>query len=172
MTVAADGLTAGLFYSFQFRSQNQVGYSELSAITRIGLGAEPPALGSLVSNLTACGPSFVAMTWDAISAPLQLPVLGYFVQMIDPVTDEWEDVLDASTDPDVLSHTQYGAMTGESYTFRVFAVNFNGRSTAVGNNVEVLTCGLPLHFAQPTYVTSSRTSISIEWAPPFDDGGC
>ena len=45
------------------------------------------------------------MTWDAISAPLELPVLGYIVQMIDPVTDEWIDVLDASTDPDVLSHT-------------------------------------------------------------------
>ena len=92
--------------------------------------------------------------------------------MIDPVTDEWYDVLDASTDPDVLSHTQYGAVTGESYKFRVFAVNFNGRSTLVGNTVEILTCGLPLHFAQPTYVTSSRTSITIEWAPPYEDGGC
>jgi hypothetical protein len=63
-------------------------------------------------------------------------------------------------------------VTGETYIFRVFAVNFNGRSTAIGNTVEILTCGLPLYFAQPTYVTSSRTSISIEWSPPLDDGGC
>ena len=70
VSASSDSLTPGLFYSFQFRSQNQVGYSEFSAITRIGLGAEPPAIDSLVSNLTACGPSFVAMAWDPISAPL------------------------------------------------------------------------------------------------------
>jgi hypothetical protein len=92
--------------------------------------------------------------------------------MIDPVTDEWYDVLDASTDPDALSHTQYGAVTGETYSFRVFAVNFNGRSSIGGNTIEILTCGLPLYFAQPVYVTSSRTSISMEWSPPLDDGGC
>ena len=31
-----------------------------------------------------------------------LPVLGYVVEMIDPVTDEWEMVYDASQDPDAL----------------------------------------------------------------------
>jgi hypothetical protein len=70
VSISGDSLVAGYIYSFKFRSQNQVGYSDFSAITRIGLGSEPPAITTLDSNLTACGASFVAMTWDAISTSL------------------------------------------------------------------------------------------------------
>ena len=45
--------------------------------------------------------------------------------MIDPITDEWTDVLDESTNQDVLSYMHYGAITESTYTFRGFAVNFN-----------------------------------------------
>jgi hypothetical protein len=73
------------------------------------------------------------MTWSPLTGSLSLPVLGYIVQMINPVNDEWVDVLDASTDADVLSYKHYGLVTGNTYAFRVFAVNFNGRSSLVGN---------------------------------------
>lgn len=53
--------------------------------------------------------------------------------MIDPISDEWVDVYDASTNPDANSYIWYGAITGEIYTFRAFAVNFNGRTTQIGN---------------------------------------
>jgi len=124
-----DSMTAGRIYSITFRAQNAVGWSPASAVLRVGLGAEPPAITSLQANLAGCGPTFVALSWSAVVAALQLPVLGYVVQMIDPVTDEWIDVYDASNDPDALSYTHFGVITGESYVFRVFAVNFNGRST-------------------------------------------
>ena len=114
----------------------------------------------------------MALSWSRVTAPLALPVLGYVVQMIDPVTDEWMDLLDASDDPDRLSHVKYGATTGETYSFRVFAVNFNGRSALAGSQVSILACGLPRHMDQPVYVTSSRTSITLRWSPPIDDGGC
>jgi hypothetical protein len=52
------------------------------------------------------------MKWSALSSTLTLPVLGYIVQRIDPVDDEWKDVLDVSTDPDVLSYIHYGLTTG------------------------------------------------------------
>jgi len=129
----ADGLTRGLFYSFKFRTKNAVGYSEFSSILRIGLGAAPPAITTLASDLENCGSTYVAMTWIEPAGTLHLPVLGYVVQMIDPISDEWVDILDASTDPDKLSHTEFGLVNEAIYTFRVFAVNFNGRSTNIGN---------------------------------------
>ena len=133
LTPASDSLTLGLIYSFKFRSLNPVGYSVFSEVLRVGMGSEPPAITTLTPNIEDCGPSFVAMDWDTVTGALPLPVLGYIVQMIDPITDEWVDVLDASQDLDTRSHIWYGAVTGETYTFRVFAVNFNGRSSLVGN---------------------------------------
>ena len=67
---------------------------------------------------------------------------------------------------------KYGVTVGESYTFRAFAVNFNGVSSAIGNTVTILTCGLPRYMDQPVYVTSTRSSITLKWEPPADDGGC
>jgi hypothetical protein len=133
LTPAGDSLTLGLIYSLKFRSLNPVGYSAFSEVLRVGLGSEPPAITTLRPNIQDCGPSFVAMEWDSVTDALSLSVLGYVVQMIDPISDEWVDVLDASQDPDRRSHIWYGAVTGETYTFRVFAVNFNGRSSLIGN---------------------------------------
>jgi hypothetical protein len=49
--------------------------------------------------------------------------------MINPTNDEWIDVYDASNNPDALKFEKYSLETGKKYTFRVFAVNFNGRSS-------------------------------------------
>jgi hypothetical protein len=175
-TSAPDSLTAAGIYRVKFRATNAVGYSEDSEVLRLGLGAEPPAMAApshaLAADLAGCGPTFVAMTWPRITTGTQLPVLGYIVQMVDPTTDEWVDVFDASSDADAARYVHYGAVTGETYHFRVFAVNFNGRSTALGNQVAILACGLPLQMDLPTRVTSSGTTITIKWTPPADDGGC
>jgi hypothetical protein len=128
-----DSLTPGLLYSIKFRARNAVGDSQFSDILRVGLGDEPPAITGLAAEIEDCGPTYVAMSWPAVSTTLSLPVLGYVVQMIDPISDEWVDVLDASTDADTLRYVHFGTVTGETYTFRVFAVNFNGRSSQVGN---------------------------------------
>ena len=172
LEAGADALTPGLLYSIEFRSRNAVGYSDFSEILRVGLGAAPPAVAGLTARLEGCGPTFVAMSWASVTAPLALPVLGYVVQMIDPVSDEWVDVLDARTDADADSYVHYGAVTGQTFTFRVFAVNFNGRGSQAGAPLAILACGLPRYMEQPTLVTSTRTSITLRWAAPSDDGGC
>jgi hypothetical protein len=38
--------------------------------------------------------------------------------------------------------------------------------------VTVLACGLPRSMDLPTYVTSTKTTITLKWSPPTDDGGC
>jgi hypothetical protein len=126
---AADGLTPGKLYGFKFRSKNVVGFSPFSKILRVGFGSEPPAITTLTAVIEKCGPTYVAMKWDRVTTSLSLPVLGYIVQMIDPINDEWTDVLDESTNQDALSYVHHGVLTGSTNTFRAFAVNFNGRSS-------------------------------------------
>lgn len=65
----------------------------------------------------------------------------------------------------------YGLTTGEQYTFRVFAVNFNGWSVA-SSTITVYACGVPSDMAAPTFVSSDSSSISIKWTAPTYVGGC
>ena len=53
------------------------------------------------------------------------------------------DILDKSSDPDTLSHTQVGLETGREYEFQVLAVNFNGRTQLAGERLTIITCGVP-----------------------------
>lgn len=46
------------------------------------------------------------------------------------VGTQYETIYDASNDPDSLTFTKYGLTAGELYSFRVYAVNFNGWSEA------------------------------------------
>lgn len=71
-------------------------------------------------------------------------------------------------------HTQYlwtGVTTGEFYQFRHKVLNQNGESP-YSDVFVTWACELPSKPQTPTWITSSETSISIQWAAPTDDGGC
>lgn len=65
----------------------------------------------------------------------------------------------------------FGLNAGQQYTFRVFAVNFNGKSLP-SLSLTVYACGMPSGMASPTYVASDKTSITITWLAPTYQGGC
>jgi len=56
----------------------------------------------------------------------------------------------------------FGLTAGEKYSFRVFSVNFNGKSDP-SDMLTVYACGVPSGMAAPTYVASDKTSITLEW---------
>jgi hypothetical protein len=85
--------------------------------------------------------------------------------------DIWRVVFDASNNPDQLSTIVDGLITAKYYTFRVFSTNFNGRSIP-SNVFSVYACGMPTNFDAPTYVISTKTSITINWNVVKNDGGC
>jgi hypothetical protein len=56
-----------------------------------------------------------------------LPTQGYFVEQLSD-EDKWLRVFDASQDPNALSAQIRYLMTGKTYFFRVFSLDFNSES--------------------------------------------
>jgi hypothetical protein len=63
----------------------------------------------------------------------------------------WVTVYDAEYNQDALSYTMFGLITNQQYSFRVYAVNFNGWSNPSSVST-VYACGIPSTFAAPAFV--------------------
>jgi len=159
----------GKIYTFKFRAANSVGYSGFSKFTRVGLGKQSLSPQDLQSDVEQNGPSYIQLNWSFVPDS-DLPTLGYLVEFLDD-DDIWKVVFDASANPDALSTIVNGLVTAKLYQFRVYSINFNGKSQA-SDLFSIYACGLPRHFAAPVYVASDKTSITIRWQPVQDDGGC
>jgi len=169
LTVAQNALITGKIYTFKFRASNSVGYSSFSKLTRIGLGMQSGAPLNLASDLTLNGPTYVQLNWDEVPDS-DLPTLGYQVEFLDD-DDIWKIVFNASSNPDALQTIISGLETGKLYQYRVYSVNFNGRSQP-SDIFSIYACGLPRNISTPVYISSDKTSITISWGPVQDDGGC
>ena len=153
----SDGLTLGNLYSFQFRARNLIGYSDFSEITRVGFGAQILPPSNVQTDLTKTGPNYITINWSIVQ-DADLPTLGYSVEML--TGNHWTEVYSAQYNQNANSFTKYGLTTGEQYTFRVFAINFNGKSDP-STSISVYACGVPSGLAPPTYVASDQSSITI-----------
>ena len=169
LTNLVDGIVIGKVYSFKFRAANVVGYSPFSVLTRVGFGQRVSSPSTLGADLEQAGANYVTLVWSEV-ADADLPTLGYSLELLND-EDIWQEVFDARTNPNALTATITGLKTGKQYTFRAFAYNFNGKSLP-SSSFAIYACGLPRDMAPPTYVISTKTSITIEWAPPTVNGGC
>ena len=80
-------------------------------------------------------------------------------------------IWDGRDRPEILKFTLPSIVTGEQYTFRHTAINFNGQSE-YSDEVVLYACVNPVAPSEPKWVTSTQTSITIQWEQTTDDGGC
>lgn len=80
-------------------------------------------------------------------------------------------IWDGTDRPEVLILEVPGTSTPGPYTFRHRALNFNGMSV-YSDEVTLYACEDPAPVAKPRWVTSTTTSITLEWDSTVDDGGC
>lgn len=80
-------------------------------------------------------------------------------------------IWNGSAKPEITSYLWTGVETGQFYKFRHRVLNKNGASE-YSDVLLTWACELPSKPATPSWVTSTKTSISIKWMAPLDDGGC
>lgn len=80
-------------------------------------------------------------------------------------------IYDGSEDNNNLEFLKEGLENGMLYTFRAYALNFNGMSVA-SETATYYACTAPTGFARPEIVSQTQSQIIIDWVPPTDDGGC
>jgi hypothetical protein len=80
-------------------------------------------------------------------------------------------VFDGTGKPGITGHNQADLVTSKSYRFKVRSINFNGESTD-GTEVTLYSCLPPLNLAAPKYVTSTETTLTVNWRLPQITNGC
>lgn len=168
LTVSTDSLVTGNIYQLKFRAKNVIGYSPYSLVLRVSLSQKIPAPTNLRAILENTGATYITFAWDMVVYPEQ-PTQGYTVEML--IDSQWIEVKNAQYDQNYLQFTMFGLTAGTQYTFRVFSSNFNGKSDP-SETITIYACGVPSGMAEPKYVASDKTSITIQWQAPTYQGGC
>lgn len=153
------GLTGGTTYSVKVTAVANDGSTTPSAVVQATAVSVPGAPSALTATSTA---GQAALTWVASENRGGLPLLSYKITEKDnkvaPVT-----VSAATTNLNVDSVT-----VGQSYVFRVSAVNSNGTSV-VDDFTSVTITGAPSAPTAPT-VTVLGSTLTVAWTAPADQG--
>lgn len=115
------------------------------------------------------------MQWNAVTPGVSPggDILGYKLTVTDPTSGTSWVAFDGQELglPDQLQYTVYGLTTGKSYLFSVLAYSFNGEGIESAQ-VEFYSCQAPSVADPPTRITSTTTSITLQWSSPSTNGGC
>lgn len=80
-------------------------------------------------------------------------------------------IFDGTGKPGFTGFLKQNLTTGHAYRFKVRAVNFNGDSLD-SPDVTLYSCLPPLNLAAPKYISSTETTLTINWRLPNDINGC
>jgi len=162
-------LTLGTTYRFYLVAENEFGLSQNSEETRAALGSYPnqpnsPSKVESESTLTS-----ITIAWDVVVDVYSTPISGYYLYGDGGSGGSLSLIYDGSTKPNTLKYKLEGLTTGIAYRFAISALNINGES-ATSNSIEIFACLKPVQFSAPTLISSSKTSVSIAWTEPVDNG--
>lgn len=154
-------------------------YYKVSAVNTVGEGpqsneaaATVPSLPSAPLGLSASASTTVAgriqLTWSAPSSSGGSPITNYVVYR--STTSGGETPL--TTLGNVLSHTDNGLANGQTYYYKVSAVNSAGQGPQ-SNEASATTPNVPSapRFPSATASTSSAGRIDVAWSAPSSTGG-
>ncbi len=160
------GLTNGTSYAFRVSAVNSVGTGAVSLPSSSVTPRTVPGQPTSVSG--SPGDARVTLSWAAPASTGGAAITDYVVQYKTTSAATWTTFVDAVST--IRSTTVTGLANGESYVFRVSAVNAAGTGTPSDQSAAVTPVGAP---AAPTGVvaTAQRGYATVSWAAPASDGG-
>jgi hypothetical protein len=145
------GLTSGMKYRFQYIASNFYGDSFPSDPLTIAASELPPAPNKPYVDWSRSSKTSLYIYWDPVADPPS-PILGYILQIDDGRgSAQFTTIYDGSFVPGQTYFLKSGLTNGLPYRFRVYAVNFNGKSVAsqIGT---YYACTAPTKFAAPVMI--------------------
>jgi hypothetical protein len=126
---------------------------------------EAPVLSITDTSRDSC-----SVAWTALTPPTDSLITGYVLLIDDGASGEFREAYDGRTKPSTVHATIFGLSPMTTYQLTGYATNKAGN----GANATQITChtatvpGVP---GTPSWVSSSASSIRVEWTPAYDDGG-
>jgi len=167
---ASDGLVGGTMYAFRLVAVNVKGSSEYSEELIIAAAAPIAKPAAPTRSLAYSNNTSLRIEW-AESGATQIEVSGYVLYMSEGLAGNFDPIYNGSLNALKRDFDASNLTTGQLYQFKVVAVNYNGPSEA-SDPLSVHACVAPSAPGAPTRVTGDKTSITLTWATPSNDGGC
>ena len=162
LTYNDSGLSNGQMYYYKVLARNSVGVSVLSN----ELGATPMTVPTSPSFASAkAGNAQADLTWLAPSNNGGSAIIGYKVYR-GTVSGEESPL---ATLGNTLAYTSTGLVNGQTYYFRISAINSVGEGP-LSNEMSVMPAKVP---PAPTLVsaTPANSLVALAWNAPASDGG-
>jgi hypothetical protein len=110
------------------------------------------------------------VSWTAVVPPTDSLITGYRLYIDDGLDGPFHLAYDGKDRPSVLERTVDGLIARHNYRLKVSAINKAGEGVK-STEVSCFTVTIPGQPGTPTLISSTSTSIKVQWAPAFDDGG-
>ncbi|MEM3065674.1 MAG: fibronectin type III domain-containing protein [Candidatus Nitrosotenuis sp.] len=168
------GLTTGTTYTYRVSAVNSVGAGSASSeAAATPTSSSAPAAPSTPTNLVATvSASQINLSWSAPANTGGYPVTGYKIEYKAGSGSYAVLVQNTASVSTTYSHT--GITAGQTYIYRVYAINSIGTSaassevTATSSSSGAGVPGAPLSFAA---TSAGPTQINLSWSPPSNNGG-
>ena len=171
ISLADETMTAGRFYQFSYTAINSIDTSEASHIVTVPAADYPEAPANLVR--VASTRNSISVVWDEV-ADTQLPAgltTGYSLYIDNGLHGDFILIYDGEGVPTVRHFEAKGLVTGRHYRFYVISTNHVGHSAA-SSIVSIYACENPSDLSAPEKISISKTSVTVSWKQPGNDGGC
>lgn len=154
------GLVSGRIYTFKYRSQNVVGYSDFSPQVLYAVSTPPSKPAAPTKDMALSTLTSIYVRWSE-SSPTQVPILGYKLYMSEG-TSEYQLIYSENKNPLIREFNVTNLTTGSFYQFKVAAINFNGDSQ-LSEPLQKYSCKLPEQPLSPSRISGTRTLLKLRW---------
>ncbi len=168
-----NGLTASTTYYYRVSAINSVGTGAASTTASATTTAATVPDAPTGLSATAGGASSITLSWTAPSNTGGLELSGYKIEASPNGTSGWIDVV-ANTGSTATGYTHSGLTASTTYHYRVSAINSVGTgsaSTTANATTDTVNATRPQPPTSLSATATGRSSITLSWAAPSDNGG-
>ena len=155
---------------FDYQAHNSAGDSVSSDEAAFALAAYPSSPINVAKVDASSSLTSIYLEWDVV-ADYEVNVIGYRVYMDTGGDGNFQLLFDGHNQPGINHFEATGLQTGGRYRFKVAALNFNGEGDA-SEEIELFSCLPPTDILPPVYVSSTETTLTLDWSHPMNLYGC